>query len=620
MNCSNELSHSSNELSHSSNKRHKGHGEAQEVGLQDDVVSVGSLISDRMSLVSLDQMGELLKKHASQKLPDCEDVFPWLHGYSGENEAPHCLQWVAVIRSQPMSTGLIENSGLLRSSLDPHEFLMSLESHKHHFDAILQNITGVLNLKPIEATYLISACKRYKVLPFLKSDAKAQSLFGAGASSRRVGRSSSHHHSSQTWKQPGLYRRFDLQVAKFIQMSENCVIYCLDDSKHWNSCPCQQLALLVHVARQNIDPQKRFFTRILESTNVDPSWWGTPPMTLDSLRKEGTSQLASDFDIASFDNWDRDLFYRERLEISKMSSASRVSEELEVWSGNSTDFEIYKLTKGTSTATLATDKLPLVPQTIVNLYGLSSESPEQTGVDTQLFNIPYPLKPWRLFVHCSENSQLPGLSQITALIEGIQNTFVIPYTIVSFPNSGSIGLGNLNLESIKIILNTCFLIYSVGRHTNFGSLIYCSDGYTESSFLLVAFLIFAWDIPLAQVLLRLHTEAKRPYFLFPIDLQVLGHLQVLLREQSPRRKEITTSSLDVDPQLFSKMFFNKVEDDLSLLQLKGPLPSKILPYLYLGSLEHAQNPNLLRELGITNIVSVGETMPWLLTAISRKRS
>lgn len=129
-----------------------------------------------------------------------------------------------------------------------------------------------------------------------------------------------------------------------------------------------------------------------------------------------------------------------------------------------------------------------------------------------------------------------------------------------------------------------------------------------------------WDQPLDKVLIRLHGEVNRPFFLFPIDLQVLGHLQILLREQSPRRKEPESSSLDVDPELFSKMFFTKVSDNLNLLQLKGPLPSKILPHLYLGSLEHAQNPKLLQEIGIKNIVSVGETMPWLLAAISRKRS
>jgi len=35
-----------------------------------------------------------------------------------------------------------------------------------------------------------------------------------------------------------------------------------------------------------------------------------------------------------------------------------------------------------------------------------------------------------------------------------------------------------------------------------------------------------------------------------------------------------------------------------------------LPYMYLGNLGHANNPELLRELGITRILSVGEPLSW----------
>lgn len=45
-------------------------------------------------------------------------------------------------------------------------------------------------------------------------------------------------------------------------------------------------------------------------------------------------------------------------------------------------------------------------------------------------------------------------------------------------------------------------------------------------------------------------------------------------------------------------------------QMDGSLPSRILPYLYLGNLTHAQNPGLLQELGISRILSVGEPIRW----------
>ncbi|SCU86980.1 LADA_0E01310g1_1 [Lachancea dasiensis] len=591
------------------------------------LASVGHMVSDRIGLVSHNKMQALLAEHANQKLPYCDEVFPWLHGYSGSREPPRGLKWTAVIRSQPLSHGMIENSGLLKSSLDPHEFLIPWDHRKHCIESIIQDMMKSVSLTSEEHRLVLRACKYYKLLPFLVTDAGAQKLYGAGAAKHRVCSSStsSDPPSSAGWRQPGMFRRFDLQVAKFIELSQMCVIYCLSESRHWEHCHCQDLALLLYVARRNVDLVGTFKINILDTLEIDPEWWGTPPMNVSSLKKEKSSQLASEFDVASFSNWDRDLFYRERLEISKMSGATCVSSETATWCGNSTDFEIYRLKKRSSSwdppSSYSSDQeLHQDLSTIVLLPPLIANDATNAPIDNKLFNFPRPSREWKLFIHCSESSSLPELPKITECLDIIQTEGTIPHTTISFPNSGSIGLGNLNLESIKVILNICYLIYRTGKFTEFGTLIYCSDGYTEVSFLLVAYLIYVWDAPLDQVLFKLHKESQRPFFLFPIDLQVLGHLQILLREESPKRKSITAPFLDVDPDLFSKMFFTKFHDEYHLSQLKGPLPSKVLPHLYLGALEHAQTPKLLCELNIKNIVSVGETMPWLLAAIKRRRS
>lgn len=41
-------------------------------------------------------------------------------------------------------------------------------------------------------------------------------------------------------------------------------------------------------------------------------------------------------------------------------------------------------------------------------------------------------------------------------------------------------------------------------------------------------------------------------------------------------------------------------------RFEGSFPSRILPFLYLGNLNHATNPDMLKTLGITHVVSVGE--------------
>ena len=179
---------------------------------------------------------------------------------------------------------------------------------------------------------------------------------------------------------------------------------------------------------------------------------------------------------------------------------------------------------------------------------------------------------------------------------------------LSFPSSGSIGLGNLNLESIKTILNICHLLEFYPEN----KLLFCPDGYTESSFLLVAYMIYKLDKSLDDVIIALHNEYDRPFFLFLVDIQVLAHLETLLRQYSPQNNNYSDpkKELNIDSDTFSKIFFIKPPSDSPFLKCKGPLPSRILPHLYLGSLKHAQCPEMLRELGIKNIVSVGESVSW----------
>ena len=53
------------------------------------------------------------------------------------------------------------------------------------------------------------------------------------------------------------------------------------------------------------------------------------------------------------------------------------------------------------------------------------------------------------------------------------------------------------------------------------------------------------------------------------------------------------------------------EEPRWLALLDGSLPSRILDYMYLGNLAHANNPELLKAMGIGQILSVGEMATWI---------
>lgn len=132
-------------------------------------------------------------------------------------------------------------------------------------------------------------------------------------------------------------------------------------------------------------------------------------------------------------------------------------------------------------------------------------------------------------------------------------------------------------------------------------LIHCPDGYTESTLLGLTFFMYAHGYTVAEAWVKMHKDLGRNFFSYSTDVALLTSIQARILTESPGRKATLASdaivSLPADPEWMSK--------------LDGSLPSRILPYMYLGNLNHANNAALCHELGIGRIVSVGERVNWL---------
>lgn len=125
-------------------------------------------------------------------------------------------------------------------------------------------------------------------------------------------------------------------------------------------------------------------------------------------------------------------------------------------------------------------------------------------------------------------------------------------------------------------------------------LIHCTDGYTETTLLALAYFMYAEGLPVHDAWIQLHREKGRNFFAYPSDVALLSAIQPRILQESPR---------------FNQSVF-ELSEPKWLSKIDGSLPSRILPYMYLGNLNHANNPELLRELGITRILSVGEAISW----------
>lgn len=127
-------------------------------------------------------------------------------------------------------------------------------------------------------------------------------------------------------------------------------------------------------------------------------------------------------------------------------------------------------------------------------------------------------------------------------------------------------------------------------------LIHCADGYTESSLLALAYYMYAEYVPVHEAWLHMHRDKGRNFFAYSSDVALLRAIQPRILQSSPKHcgdfKQLCPSAPDW------------------LDRMDGSLPSRVLPYMYLGNLGHANNPSLLRELGIGQILSVGEPVSW----------
>lgn len=127
-------------------------------------------------------------------------------------------------------------------------------------------------------------------------------------------------------------------------------------------------------------------------------------------------------------------------------------------------------------------------------------------------------------------------------------------------------------------------------------LIHCTDGYTESSLLALAYYMYAECVPVHEAWIQLHMDKQRNFFAYGSDVALLRAIQPRLLQASPKHSGDIQQLCPPSPDWLDKM--------------DGSLPSRILPYMYLGNLGHANNPGLLKELGIGQVLSVGEPVLW----------
>lgn len=634
----------------------------------------------QLRTISLQQLSSVFHWYFNRPLPPTNQMFPWLHGLHQDNftqrsffMAQKLLQnqkdcgspamELAVEIAKPddarlimcvnKSNGFSSPEKVLRNSVDASEILRPIEYLRK--EVILKVQKLVLKAFPqVEGnsedvaalTELIAEdCFRTGHIPeFLNLDPNR------GVS----------------------LRNFHIQVAKLAHCAD-FVVYCFCDSR-LRDCKCKSLARLLRVAQlcDNLQGRQAYNVFLLTSPNSPetPDIYTSnedaiAPMVSDSTKRTqlligAMRRLKTDI----FSSWDSGLQVKEKIENTRMSAATKLN--MNVWLGNIWDYQImmhhWKALQDEAEDDFETEIVP--PDGSKHLYYEPANS--CLGIDytpgAELISVLLmPRAQWKLFVHCHNDASFPSPNVLAELL--------FKYTITShraddvnelhhldFPSAGSVGIGDCKQESLMSIVNTCKLLYLYSSSTgpeSLASLIYCSDGYTELSFLSLCYVIYSKNVTLEDAMLLLHQEYQRPYYLFSSDVVVLRKLEALLRKFSPLTVTDmkwatyeTICSKEINGILLGKVASapknipknlrlgyiansdsesssddSDDEEDICdtssylnrswVEEVEGSLPSRIMPHIYLGSLKHANSLSLLTKLGIKKVISVGEDLDWL---------
>ena len=257
-----------------------------------------------------------------------------------------------------------------------------------------------------------------------------------------------------------------------------------------------------------------------------------------------------------------------------MSKASEIANN--IWLGPSPDSSLCQTLESTGTAPVfdiyidTSDLAQPPPSNVLNrIAELSATTPQHVEFPSSGSIMP---PTW-------SNTEVDSLFQICQWLHRLANPKSMPDTC---EDEGEDADGDIPMQSLT------------PRPRKI--LIHCTDGYTESTLLALAYTMYAECIPVHDAWLRLHCEKQRDFFAYPSDVAFLKSIQDRIMEQSPHNLPVIPRSVHEEPSWLSKM--------------DGSLPSRILPYMYLGNLGHANNPELLKAMGITKVLSIGEPVSW----------
>ncbi|ODV91529.1 hypothetical protein CANCADRAFT_94 [Tortispora caseinolytica NRRL Y-17796] len=543
--------------------------------------------------ITAEQIMSVLDTRNDSAMPPSSVMFPWLHGLCPDNTIQmSLLDPQAVHAGNPPK---VRSILLVRANIKARNWSMSSTNSR----------SSLMSMdSPQSQNSESSSTTASRTFPpgLLRGAIDPQDILPADASEPGF---------AQCKQAPGLnLRSFSSQVRKLALISDIVIYAPVPASEDDRTGPLDSFVMsgLLDLANRVKKAQLYHKSLILEKNrDIDAvqAEYNTFVVTssFDTFELFYRNHVAVDLSGIVWSTED-DFIYRERSEISELASATLISPC--VYLGNISDIE---------------------------------------GLPGKPVSVPEVHNKYDVFIECVDGSKVPDL-QVIKNVDKIllarkmmrnQNLATSNSNIdyesvaatatcvahIAFPASGSMSLGDSSQVDVMNIVKFCEWIHLRSTMDHFRFLILCHDGYTETTFLAISYLIYTLRMPVHEAYITLHMGCKRPFFSFPVDVPLLHYAQTYLiaRSKQVEEEELARPSSNVcelSKISHSEPSSTEVRSTLRLyrvplwfLSLDGSFPSQIFDDLYLGNLRHANNLPLLARLNITKVLSVGEMPSWM---------
>ena len=224
---------------------------------------------------------------------------------------------------------------------------------------------------------------------------------------------------------------------------------------------------------------------------------------------------------------------------------------------------------------------------------------------------------FRVYIDCNEKAQFPNPQSLDKAFADIRSSLACNPLYIEFPSSGQVRAGSMTESESLSMLKVLQLVRYFIKVRKQDIFVFCVDGFSGLSMFTVALGLFNLDADASVedvIMKMLGNKNKTCAGRDDLRLYYYRHDFAFLKQFNPYIQAAKSTPLDPETLIdeIPQPIHISAAPELDWFRTRqdNNFPSKIVDNIYLGSHAQATSITILRSIGITKIVSMGEQPRW----------